>query len=161
MLFKTTIAFKSVLRITPQILKENNIRGLILDLDNTLTTHDNPKPADGVLEWLDKMKKANVALIIVSNNYPERVKPFADMLKLNFVSRGKKPLAKGFKEAQKRMGIPFSELAVVGDQIFTDVLGANMKRLKCIYVEPIEHEKTLFFKFKRKMERFFLPEIKS
>jgi len=56
------------------------------------------------------------------------------------------------------MEIPFSQLAVVGDQIFTDILGANLKRIKSIYVKPIEYEKTTFFKIKRKAEKLFLPK---
>jgi predicted HAD superfamily phosphohydrolase YqeG len=55
------------------------------------------------------------------------------------------------------MQLPWEALAVVGDQIFTDVLGANLKRLKCLFVFPIEHETTRFFRFKRQMERPFLP----
>ena len=158
MLFKSTIALKSVLEITTEMLKNNNLKGLILDLDNTLTTHDNPKPADGVLDWLDEMKKSGIKIMIVSNNHGYRVKPFAEMLGLEFVSDGLKPLSKGINEAQKRMEIPFSQLAVVGDQIFTDILGANLKRIKSIYVKPIEYEKTTFFKIKRKAEKLFLPK---
>lgn len=158
MLFKSTIALKSVLEITTEMLKNNNLKGLILDLDNTLTTHDNPKPADGVLDWLDEMKKSGIKIMIVSNNHGYRVKPFAEMLGLEFVSDGLKPLSRGINEAQKRMGIPFSQLAVVGDQIFTDILGANLKRIKSIYVKPIEYEKTTFFKIKRKAEKLFLPK---
>lgn len=158
MFFKSTIALKSVVDITMELLKAHNITGLILDLDNTLTTHDNPEPAEGVLEWLDEMKKSGIKLMIVSNNHDYRVKPFADMLGLEFVSEGRKPLSKGINEAQKRMGVPFSQLAVVGDQIFTDILGANLKRIKSIYVKPIEYEKTTFFKVKRKAEKLFLPK---
>jgi len=158
MLFKANIALKSVLDITPELLEGNGIKGLILDLDNTLTTHDNPKPADGVLEWIDTMKRAGIKLMIVSNNHDYRVKPFADMLGLQFVSEGRKPLSKGINEAQIRMNIPFSQLAVVGDQLFTDILGANLKRIKSIYVKPIEYEEATFFKIKRKAEKLFLPK---
>lgn len=70
MLFKITAAFRKASDITPQKLKELGIKGLILDLDNTLTTHDNPVPSDGILEWLDCMKKNNIRLMIVSNNHP-------------------------------------------------------------------------------------------
>ena len=94
------------------------------------------------------MKSFGIKLIIVSNNHPERVKPFADMLGLNFISEGKKPLSSGFNRAQVKLGIPFSQLAVVGDQIFTDMLGANLKNIRGIFVFPIEHEKTRFFKLK-------------
>lgn len=158
MLFKITAAFRKASDITPQKLKELGIKGLILDLDNTLTTHDNPVPADGILEWLDCMKKNNIILMIVSNNHPPRVKPFADMLGLDFVSEGRKPLTKGFREASQKMNLPKNQLAAVGDQIYTDVLGANLYGIKMLYVQPIEHEKTNFFKFKRKMEKPFLPK---
>ncbi|MCM1006919.1 MAG: YqeG family HAD IIIA-type phosphatase [Ruminococcus flavefaciens] len=158
MLFKITAAFRKASDITPQKLKEFGINGLILDLDNTLTTHDNPVPADGILEWLECMKKNNIRLMIVSNNHPPRVKPFADMLGLDFVSEGRKPLTKGFREASQKMNLPKDQLAAVGDQIYTDVLGANLYGIKMLYVQPIEHEKTIFFKFKRKMEKPFLPK---
>ncbi len=159
MLFKSDFAFWRVTEITPDFLEKNNIRGLLLDLDNTLTTHDNPVPGEGVPEWIAAMKNAGIRLVIVSNNHPLRVQPFADMLGLEFVCEGKKPLSSGFNRAQKLMGIPFSQLAVVGDQIFTDMLGANLKRVRGIFVYPIEHEKTRFFKFKRWAEKPFLPKI--
>lgn len=159
MLFKADFAFWRVTEITPEFLIKNNIRGLLLDLDNTLTTHDNPVPGEGVTEWLDSMRSAGIKMVIVSNNHPPRVKPFADMLGLDFVCEGKKPLSSGFNRAQKRMDIPFSQLAVVGDQIFTDMLGANLKRVRGIFVYPIEHEKTKFFKLKRWAEKPFLPKI--
>jgi len=156
--FRIDIALKSVLDLTPEILQENNIKGLLMDLDNTLTTHDNPRPADGVVEWIDLMKRNGIKMIIVSNNHAERVRPFAELLGLDFVPEGKKPLANGFNRAQKLMDIPFENLAVVGDQIYTDVLGANLKRVKCIFVFPIEHEKKGFLAFKRKIEGPFLPK---
>lgn len=158
MLFRSTAAFRHTTDITPEFLKKNNIRGLILDLDNTLTTHDNPQPGEGVLEWLQLMKESGIKLMIVSNNHGPRVKPFADMLGLDFVSEGKKPLTKGFTEAVKLMGLSKKEVASVGDQIFTDVLGANLFGIKMLYVVPIEHEKTTFFKVKRKLEKPFLPK---
>lgn len=158
MLFDITIALDTICSLSPELLKKHDIGGLLLDLDNTLTTHDNPVPAKGVPEWIDRMKKNGIKMCIVSNNHPPRVKPFADAMGLDFVCEGKKPLSKGFREAKARMGLPWERLAVVGDQIFTDILGARLKRLKCVFVFPIEHEKTRFFKFKRKMEKPFLPK---
>ena len=161
MLFKADFAFRRVNDITPEFLFKNNIKGLLLDLDNTLTTHDNPVPGKGVEEWLKEMKSFGIKLIIVSNNHPERVKPFADMLGLNFISEGKKPLSSGFNRAQVKLGIPFSQLAVVGDQIFTDMLGANLKNIRGLFVFPIEHEKTRFFKLKRGAVKPFLPKLQN
>ncbi|MDE6665657.1 MAG: YqeG family HAD IIIA-type phosphatase [Ruminococcus sp.] len=158
MLFKSTASFRKVTDITPEFLKKLGIKGLILDVDNTLTTHDNPEPAENVPEWVDSMKKNNIKLIIVSNNHPPRVKPFADILGIDFLCEGKKPLSKGFKEAVKKINLPKKNIAAVGDQIFTDVLGANLYGIKMLYTVPIEHEKTTFFKIKRTLEKPFLPE---
>lgn len=158
MLFKATEYFKKITGINIGFLRKNNIKGLILDVDNTLTTHDNPVPADGVIDWIESMKKNKIRLIIVSNNHEPRVKPFADMLGIDFVCDGKKPLTKGFKEALQKLGLSKKNIAIVGDQIFTDVLGANLFRTKILYTAPIEYEKTTFFKVKRFLEKPFIPE---
>ena len=161
MLLKADFAFKRVIDITPSFLEKNNIKGLLLDLDNTLTTHDIPKPADGVLDWISKVKSKGIKMVIVSNNHPPRVKPFASLLGLDYICEGKKPLSGGFNRAQKLMNIPFAQLAVVGDQIFTDILGANLKRIRGIFVCPIEKEgkDKKFLRFKRIIEKPFLPKI--
>lgn len=161
MLFKADFAFKRVTCITPDFLKKQHINGLFLDLDNTLTTHDNPRPADGVIDWIKEIKENGIKMVIVSNNHPPRVKPFADVLGLDFICEGKKPLSCGFNRAQKLMNIPFKNLAVVGDQIFTDILGANLKRVCGIFVYPIEMEgkKQRFIRFKRVLEKPFLPKL--
>ena len=158
-MFHATVALRSVLQIQPGLLRQYGIRGLMLDLDNTLTTHDNPAPAEGVLSWIGLMRQAGIAMMIVSNNRPRRVQPFAAALGLPFVAEGAKPLPRGFRLAQKRMQLPFSQLAVVGDQIFTDILGANLCGVKSIYVRPIQYENKGFLRVKRWLERPFLPKV--
>ncbi len=160
MIFRPTYVLKSVTDISLEYLNEKNINGLILDLDNTLTTHNNPQPADKVTDWISDMKNSGIKMMIVSNNRAERVIPFAQNLGLDFVPNGRKPLATGFKKAQQLMVIPFSEIAIVGDQIFTDVLGANLKRVRTIYVHPIELESGFFFKIKRFLEKPFIRKLK-
>ena len=159
MIFGPSFVFKSVTDITADFLKEKNIKGLILDLDNTLTTHNNPHPAEKVTDWIEDIKKSGIKMMIVSNNRAERVIPFAQNLGLDFVPNGRKPLATGFKKAQILMKIPFSEIAIVGDQIFTDILGANLKRVRTIYVHPIELESGFFFKIKRFFEKPFIRKF--
>ncbi len=160
MIFRPTYVLKSVTDISLEYLNEKNINGLILDLDNTLTTHNNPQPADKVTDWISDMKNNGIKMMIVSNNRAERVIPFAQNLGLDFVPNGRKPLATGFIKAQQLMAIPFSEIAIVGDQIFTDVLGANLKRVRTIYVHPIELESGFFFKIKRFLEKPFIRNLK-
>ena len=102
-MFRPTYALKSVLEITPGMLAETGIKALIPDLDNTLTTHYNPRPADGVCDWLDSMRNAGIKLLIVSNNHAPRVTPFAQMLGLEFIPEGAKPLPIGFNRAIKKI----------------------------------------------------------
>lgn len=158
MLFKPDFAFFRITDIEISFLRNNELNGLILDVDNTLTTHDNPVPAEGVTEWIENMKQNDIKLIIVSNNHPPRVKPFADLLGIDFVCEGKKPLSKGFRQATEKLKLPFNKIGAVGDQIYTDILGANLLGIKSLYVSPIECEKTRFFRFKRKMEIPFIPK---
>ncbi len=157
MIFTPTIAFKTILDVTPELLAKMDVKGLVLDLDNTLTTHDNPKAADGVLDWIYMMKKNNISLMILSNNTAERVTPFAEMLGLDFVPDGAKPLTKGYKQAIRKLGLPKQNVCGVGDQLFTDILGTSLTGIKSIFVYPIEFEHTKFFKIKRAIEKPMLP----
>ncbi|MDE6150318.1 MAG: YqeG family HAD IIIA-type phosphatase [Ruminococcus sp.] len=157
MLFKPTYIFNDVTEITEDFLYGHNIKGLLLDLDNTLTTHNNPIPPQSSLNWLDKMKKAGIKMMIVSNNSAERVEPFAKVLGLHFVPNGRKPLTFGYTQAIKEMGIHKKNIAAVGDQIFTDILGSNLKGIRSLFVFPIEPETSLPFRFKRACEKPFLP----
>ncbi len=157
-MFKPTYVFNDVTEISPDFLKKNHIKGLILDLDNTLTTHNNPVPPESSLKWLDKMRSAGISLMIVSNNNTDRVTPFAKKLGLDFVPNGAKPLPVGYIKAKKIMGLKTAEIAAVGDQIFTDVLGCSFMGIRSIFVFPIELETSLPFRFKRSIEKLFLPK---
>lgn len=158
MLFRPTYSFNSAADITPEFLKANKIKALILDLDNTLTTHNNPIPRDNIKQWLDIMKKSEIKMMIVSNNKPHRVKPFSEVLGLPFVPNGKKPLTFGFTQAIKELGVNKKNVLIIGDQIFTDILGANLKGCKSAFVFPMEYETGFWFRVKRKIEKPFLPK---
>ncbi len=160
MLFEPTKAYKSILNITPQILAEMGVKAVILDVDNTLTTHNNPTPIEGIDAWLNAVRESGIKLMIVSNNHPPRVAPFAERLGVDFVAEGAKPLPKGMKEAIRRMGVSRKEVCAVGDQIFTDILGANLAGIKSVFVEPIELESGFFFKIKRFIETPLRPKFK-
>ena len=156
MLFRSKIALRSVCDITPSLLQDLGVKGLLLDIDNTLTTHDNPVPAPGVEAWVARMRDAGIAMCLVSNNHSPRVEPFARRLGLDFVCEGKKPLSKGYREALRRMALSKKEVAVVGDQIFTDVVAAALLGVPSFLVKPIKDVETPFFKFKRFFEKPFL-----
>lgn len=147
----------SVAEITYDDLHRLGVKGLLLDVDNTLTTHDSQRLEEKVSEWLEMMKRMEIGLTIVSNASERRVAPFARRIELEFVSRAGKPLPFGFIRGAKRLGLPLKQCAVVGDQSFTDVLGANLAGIPCIQVLPILLEKDKpFMMFKRWLERYII-----
>lgn len=152
MFFKPNFWLKNVLSINNKFLTENNIKGLVLDLDNTLSMHGSPAAENGVMEWLDEMRALGIKMVVVSNNTEKRVKPLAHQLGLDFISFGCKPLTRGITKAIKKMGLQKKEVALVGDQIFTDIIGGNLKRIKTVLVEPFHLEDKPSFKLKRKLE---------
>src|SRR5699024_1650018 len=111
--------------ITPAFLQSKNIKGMIVDLDNTLLPWGMAHATEEVIEWLRKMKEASIQVTILSNNNADRVFIFAETLEAPFVSRAKKPVRRAFLKAQKMMNLNKEEIIVVGDQLLTDVLGGN------------------------------------
>ena len=157
MLHTPDYVFNAIHDIPLDFFEREGIRALILDLDNTLTTHNNPVPDEKRLEWFRRVKDSGLKMIIVSNNHPERVKPFAEYLGLDFVPDGGKPLPRGYNEACKRLGLKKLQIAAVGDQIFTDVMGCKAAGIRSIFVFPIEPETGFWFRVKRTLEKPLLP----
>lgn len=149
---------KKVTEITPEYLKENNIKALILDVDNTLLDFD-LKIVDGLEAWGKEIKNNNIKLIILSNSNKEtKVKMVADLLKIDFIKFAMKPLKRGFKQAQKILDVPNENIAVVGDQIFTDVIGANRSKMFSILVEPLAEKDLWMTRFKRPIENLVIKK---
>ena len=157
MLFSITAAFNTVTDISPDILAGLGIRGLILDIDNTLADHNDPQPADGVIEWIERMKENGIRMIIVSNNFYLRVKLFSELVGIDYVRESKKPFQKGYKLAAMKLGLPKRALAAVGDQIFTDVLGANIFKIKMLYTMPTGRNNRLM-RIRKAIEAPFIPK---
>ncbi|MBO6229200.1 MAG: YqeG family HAD IIIA-type phosphatase [Ruminiclostridium sp.] len=152
MIFKPRFWVKNVLSIDESFLKEHGIDALILDLDNTLSMHGDPAAEQGIPEWLDKMRGLGVKMAVVSNNTEKRVAPLAAKLGLDYTANGAKPLTFGLNRALKKLGTSRERTAVVGDQIFTDVMGGNFAKMPTILVEPFHLEKGILFKLKRAAE---------
>ena len=144
-----------------EALKQKGIKAIILDVDNTLTTHGNPTCSKEVLDWLQKARNAQMKLMLLSNNQAERVAPFARLVGLDYEAKAAKPLKKGILHVCERMGVAPGEAAMIGDQIFTDILGGRRAGAYCILVDPIELEKGFFFMIKRFFEKPILRRFKE
>ncbi|MBR4073359.1 MAG: YqeG family HAD IIIA-type phosphatase [Clostridia bacterium] len=159
MVFRPDIKLPRVTDITVGMLKKRNIKALILDVDNTLSTHHGQVLTDGLTEWLQCMRDNGIAMTVLSNSNSKRLTPFAEKIGLDFISLGLKPLPFGYLRALKRLGTKKSETAIVGDQIFTDTLGGNLVGLNTILLTPIKPETSLRFRTKRKVEAFLIKKL--
>lgn len=153
-LFFPTLYRRRITDVTAEDLHRLGAKAVLLDVDNTLTTHDAPDLTEEVKAWLAQRQADGFILLIVSNNSAERVAPFADKIGLPYYAHARKPLPSGFRAAAKQAGVRSEQCVVIGDQIFTDMLGANRAGISCILLEPIEPEtKQKFIAFKRKIEK--------
>ena len=158
MIFYPDGHFKKVSEISLEYLKENNIKGLILDVDNTLIDYYR-NMSEETVEWANNLKQNGIKMCILSNSEKqEKVKAVAEKLGLEYSYFGMKPLKKGFKKAKKILCLENKEIAAVGDQIFTDVIGANRMKMHSILVEPIKEKDIWVTKLKRPIENYIKRE---
>lgn len=157
-IFKPDIILRRITDITPEMLKETGVTALLLDVDNTLSTHHGTVLVDGLEEWLSEVKENGIKLIVVSNSKRFRIEPFAARIDLPFVSLACKPLPFGYSKALKTLSVKRGTSAIVGDQIFTDVLGANLFGIKSVLVRPVRLEDGWSFKVRRYFEKKILKD---
>lgn len=137
---------------------ENGVSYLILDIDNTIEPYENAEPGERAIAWFSMLKEQGIKAAFVSNNNPERVKIFNKDLSLPFVAHAGKPFAFGIRKAMKMMGAEREKTMLLGDQIFTDVLGAHNAGIRVLTVPPIRDKRDILTRFKRRLEK---PIMKS
>lgn len=147
-----TIAVDKVTDITPALVRAIKADTILLDVDNTLAFPGSQEPLEGTIEWASAMKNSGIKIIIMSNNFKKRVQPFVAKYDLPFMSFSLKPLPFAYFRAAKKLNSRRKDVVVVGDQIFTDVVGANLAFMKSILLMPVVKETSLSFRIKRKCE---------
>lgn len=153
--FLPTFRTEAVTDLTPHFLQENHIRLLLLDFDNTIIPYTTNTPTPEVQAWLDAVKAAAVKLCVVSNSRKSRVKDFCKKYGLDCVTDAKKPFSKGIRQSLARYQLPADQCALVGDQIYTDTLGANCAGIRSILVRSI-HNHTFWLKLRHIAEKPFI-----
>ncbi len=148
----------SVTEISPEYLRSHGIRGLILDLDETLVTAISHTAPDQIRQWIGAIRAEFDLYIVSNNNSAERVKRVAEDLDLPFLYQAFKPRRKGFRQALVAMNLAASEVAIVGDQLFTDVLGGNRLGAHPILVTPISPESIPLRRAMRQIEGMFIHQ---
>ncbi|MGI5892301.1 MAG: YqeG family HAD IIIA-type phosphatase [Bacillota bacterium] len=136
--FTPQLCLESIYEIPLPHLKHLGIRGLIFDLDNTITKHDCREIPLTALEWFRSLKSMGFKACLLSNNSGVRVEDAAQKLGIDFVPRARKPSRRGFYRAFEVMGTGPRETAMIGDQLFTDIWGGNRVGILTILVKPID-----------------------
>jgi len=129
--------FQRVEEIEPSFLHRQGLQGVIVDLDNTLAPRDCIVCPPSALAWLGRLKADRFCLLLLSNSPSRRVRQYEEQTGVLSVPSAMKPLFGAHGRAIRRLGLPPSRVAVIGDQIYTDILGGNLAGAYTILVEPL------------------------
>ncbi len=148
----------SVIDINATLLKKNKLEALILDVDNTLIDYYK-NLIEGAEDWCENLKSEGIKCIILSNsNKKEKVETVAKKLGIKYIMFAKKPLKSGFKRALEKLEMKPEQVAVVGDQIFTDVVGAKRMKMFSILVKQVGEKDIFITKVKRPIENAIIKK---
>lgn len=153
--------FKKVEDITIEFLIKNKIKVLLLDVDNTLIDY-NKNIEQSVIDWAKNLKGQGIKLYILSNtNDKQKVEKVANKIDIPYQHFAMKPLKRGFLKVQKILKEKPEAIAVVGDQIFTDIVGGNRSKMFTILVDPIAKKDYWYTAWKRPIENKIKEKIKK
>ena len=131
--------YDNVTEIMPSDLQAMGVKGILLDIDGTLMRTKDKVPNEAVLDWIKSLKKTGIAIYVLSNNkHPDRVKRLADSIEADWNYLAHKPKKEGFYKAAESLSLKHDEIAVIGDQIFTDMYGAARCGMKGLLVNSLD-----------------------
>lgn len=145
----------SAYNIDYEQLRNNGIKGLVFDIDNTLVKHGAPADIHAV-ELIKKLEKMEFGICLLSNNKEPRVAGFADEIGVKYVFKANKPSRTGYRRAMKELGTDEKNTVAIGDQLFTDIYGAKRAGIYSILVNPIGKQEEIQIVLKRYLERIVL-----
>ena len=153
--------FDTYADVTPEFLGSIGISALLIDIDNTLAPYEQDLPDENIIHWFEELKSVGIQSALISNNHAERVELFNSRLGLLAYADSGKPGSKTIKLAMSKMGVDASVTAGLGDQLLTDTLAVHRLGMISIIVPPINDKRTLFFRFKRWLERPFMAKYRK
>lgn len=159
--FVPEYCFNTFDEASAEFLISIGVKGIVLDIDNTLEPYEHPKAGEHVKMWFKSLSDAGIKTSIVSNNNKERVEIFNEDFGMPAYAKGAKPFKKNVLKAISDMGIEREEAILMGDQIFTDVWAAHNAGIPAILVLPINDKKDILTKFKRLLEKPILQMYKK
>ena len=153
--------FKTFNEASADFLQSIGVKGIVLDVDNTLEPYENPLPGEHVVAWLESLKAVGISAAIVSNNGGKRINLFNSVLRLPAYCKALKPFKRNVLKAMADMGTDKSNTILMGDQVFTDVWAAHNTGIRAILVPPIKDKRDILTRFKRSLEKMILKKYKK
>ena len=144
--------YDSTFSIDFKELRSKGYKGLLFDIDNTLTMH-NVHAQEKEIKFFEHLRSLGFKTVVMSNNSKERVAPFAKLLNTRYISRAQKPLSWAYNKAMDMIGTSIEDTIFIGDQLYTDIVGANRAGVKSILVAPISSKEAFWIKMKRVIEK--------
>jgi len=151
--FVPDLYVSNIYQINIEMLKKNGIEGILTDLDNTLVRWDQSDSTDEIVRWFQQLNNEGIKTVIISNNNEMRVRGFVGEMNIPFIHKARKPLGRGFVDGLKTLQLSANKVAVIGDQVLTDVLGGNRQGMYTILVDPIGDKEYITTKINRRIER--------
>ena len=125
--------------ISAELLRSRGVKLLMLDFDNTIVPYTTSTPTEKMQSWLESMTESDIQLCVVSNSRKDRVKIFCARYGIPCITHANTPLSSGIRECMEKFRMDPTKCALVGDQIFTDTLGANCTGVTSILVKAINN----------------------
>lgn len=153
---KPDAVFEGLQHIDIAFLKEKDIKGILLDIDNTLVDLSKVL-SEEIIQWVQNVKNEGIKVCILTNtNKQDKLTSISSKLGIDYVSFAKKPMKSGYLRASKKLELECKNIAMIGDQILTDVIGANRVGMFSIYVRPIDKKEFWYTAWKRPIENLIL-----
>ncbi len=159
--FYPTFYYNTVFELPKSFWKENGIRAILFDIDNTLEPYATELPSDRTQELFNTLREEGIQFAIISNNHKERVEKFATPLGADFYFESLKPKTENIFLAIDKMGLKKDEVVLIGDQLFTDIWGGSRAGIRTIFVNKLSDDESFFIKLKRLIEVPFVKKIKK
>lgn len=159
--FKPDMYQKNIYDINYKKLNSIGIKCLLFDLDNTIITNDMKKPSKKIIDLIEKLKRMGFRVIIFSNAKKKKIQPFKEKLEVDCSAKSRKPFKKKFNKVIKEYRFAENEIALIGDQLLTDILGGNRVGIYTILVERISSKESILIKSKRIIEKILRLRLKK